>query len=125
MFRPKIYVSMVIVYVAFLLGGCSKEAPQKTASGTPAASSIEQGQMPDGEALYKQFCASCHPDGGNVNDPKMNLHGAAMRANRITTPDDVVRIMRTPISRMIRFDAAMLPDREARAIGEYVLKTFK
>jgi cytochrome c6 len=116
---------MVIVYAVCLMSGCSKETPQKTASGTPAAPAVEQGQMPDGEALYKQYCASCHPDGGNVNDPKMNLHGSAMRANRITTPDDVVRIMRTPISRMIRFDAAMLPDREARAIGEYVLKTFK
>jgi cytochrome c6 len=105
------------------MGGCSKEASQKPLETTAAAPGAQL-PTPDGGALFKQYCSGCHPDGGNVNDPKMNLHRSAMRANHITTPEDVVRVMRNPISRMIRFDAAALPDREAHAIAEYVLKTF-
>jgi cytochrome c6 len=81
--------------------------------------------VPDGEALFRQYCASCHPDGGNVSDPERTLYGSVLKKKQITTPDHVVRVMRRPLSRMIRFDAATLPDREARAIAEYVLKTFK
>ena len=118
-------VSILVGCIACLMGGCSKEASQTIPSLTSTVPvTVPQGNVADGAALFKQYCSSCHPDGGNVNDPKMNLHGTAMRANRITTPEDVVRVMRTPISRMIRFDATMLPDREARAIAEYVLKTF-
>lgn len=124
MSRIVIFVSMFFSCVTCFVVGCSKEASQKPVASTATAPGTQVPVL-DGEILFKQYCSSCHPDGGNVNDPKMNLHGSAMRANRITTPDDVVRIMRQPISRMIRFDATMLPDREARAIAEYVLKTFK
>jgi cytochrome c6 len=48
-----------------------------------------------------------------------------LKKNNITTPDDIVRIMRKPLSRMIRFDASTLSDKDARAIAEYVLKTFR
>jgi cytochrome c6 len=78
-----------------------------------------------GEELFKQYCSSCHPDGGNVSDPERSLRGSALRSHHITRPRDIVRIMRTPISRMISFDAATLSDNDATAIADYVLYTFK
>jgi len=75
--------------------------------------------------LFKQYCSSCHPDGGNVSDPQRPLYGSALRRNHITKPEDIVRILRNPLSRMIRFDVSTLSDKDARAIAEYVLATFK
>ena len=112
-----------------LLCGCSNEAPRKTEAPRSIpllqAASTTQGQTQTGEELFRQFCHNCHPDGGNVSDPKRSLHGSALRKNHITTPQDIVRIMRNPQSRMIRFDAATVSDREARLIAEYVLTTFR
>jgi len=106
-----------------LLCGCSKEAP-RTAPVQQAAAN-PQGQTQTGEELFRQFCHNCHPDGGNVSDPKMTLHGSALRKNHITKPDDIVRIMRNPLSRMIRFDKETVSDKDARVIAEYVLTTFR
>lgn len=115
-----------MLVTACLLTACSKETPQKTASSVPPqAASITPEQQQSGEALFKQFCSSCHPDGGNVSDPKKSLHGAALRKNSITTADDIVRIMRNPGARMLRFDAATISDRDAHIIADYVLKTFR
>lgn len=95
---------------------------QKKHVSPPAAS--RQEQLARGEQLFKQYCAACHPDGGNVSDPARNLRRSTLQANRITKPEDIIKIMRKPISRMIRFDAATLSDQDARAIADYVLETF-
>jgi cytochrome c6 len=114
----------LLAMVTGSLTACSKEEPQKAVSpGGTAISTPESGR--DGEALFKQYCAPCHPNGGNVNDPDRTLYGSALKSNHITTPEDIVRIMRRPLSRMIRFDAATISDRDARVIAEFVLKNFK
>jgi cytochrome c6 len=99
------------------------EAP-RTASAHQAGLS-PQGQAQTGEELFRQFCNNCHPDGGNVSDPERTLHGSVLRKNHITKPEDIVRIMRTPLSRMIRFDAEAISDKDARTIAEYILTTFR
>lgn len=126
MFMMTTKAGAAVLVTACLLTACSKETPQKTASSVPPqAASITPEQQQSGEALFKQFCSSCHPDGGNVSDPKKSLHGAALRKNSITTADDIVRIMRNPGARMLRFDAATISDRDAHIIADYVLKTFR
>ncbi len=105
------------------LSGCSQEttrSPENTPAkvDTPPASA-------SGEELFKRYCSSCHPNGGNVSDPQRTLFSSALKRNHITTPDDIVRVMRHPISRMIRFDEGTLSNQDARAIAEYVLTTFK
>lgn len=125
MTRRAVAICMSMVCAVCFTSACSREVPQKTGTGAVKPVPDPQGRALDGEALFKQYCATCHPDGGNVNDPKRNLRGSTLRANHITSSEDIVRILRNPISRMIRFDAAMLPDSEARAIAGYVLKTFK
>jgi len=105
-----------------VLCGCSKEAPR---TATVPAGPIPQGQTQTGEELFRQFCHNCHPDGGNVSDPKRSLHGSVLRKNHITKPEDIVRIMRNPLSRMIRFDEGTITDKDARTIAEYILNTFR
>jgi cytochrome c6 len=122
----KMVVLLVISVVA--LSGCSKETPQKATgtAGTVATSAPDiQEPVRDGEALFKQYCASCHPNGGNVSDPKRALYGSILKSRHIATPEDIVRIMRNPKSRMIRLDPSTLSDKDARVIADYVLKTFK
>jgi cytochrome c6 len=125
MFRRMAKACVVLVMSSGLVAGCSKDESRKPAAAPPASAPGSHGSAPDGEALFRQYCASCHPDGGNVSDPERTLYGSVLKKKHITTPDHIVRVMRSPLSRMIRFDAATLPDREARAIAEYVLKTFK
>ncbi|MBC8019133.1 MAG: cytochrome c [Verrucomicrobia bacterium] len=119
----------IVTFAASLLAGCAKEAPQKTETGQVAVAvpvaTKSSDMLRSGEALFKQYCSSCHPDGGNVSDPRRPLYGSALKRNHITKPEDIVKIMRNPLSRMIRFDVSTLSDKDARIIAEYILATFK
>jgi cytochrome c6 len=125
MFRRMAGIFLLLTVSVGMMTGCSRDdaqAPTVTTAGS-AATVLDTAQ--DGEALFKQYCAACHPNGGNVSDPGKSLYASSLKRNHITTPEDVVRIMRNPRSRMIRLDAATLPERDAQTIAEYVLKTFK
>lgn len=119
----KVYVWLALSSAA--LAGCSQDESRQVTVTPVAATPSAQGAPRDGAALFKQYCAACHPDGGNVSDPKRTLYGSALKKNHISTCEDIVRIMRNPRSRMIRFDPSTLSDRDARTIAEYVLKTFR
>lgn len=125
MLRRMMEISVLLALSAGILTGCSTREPEKAAVNPAGPAATTREPVRDGESLFKQYCASCHPDGGNVSDPGRTLRGSALRRNHITTPEDIVRIMRNPISRMIRFDESTLSDRDARAIADYILKTFK
>jgi len=122
--RRMIGIGLVVAASCVALAGCSKNEQQSPAL-QPVTASNTQEPGRDGAALFRQYCSSCHPDGGNVSDPKRTLHGSVLRSNGITTPEDVIKIMRNPLSRMIRFDPSTLSDKDARAIAEYILVTFK
>jgi cytochrome c6 len=107
------------------LAGCSRDESQKPAAAPSKSALNSREPLRDGVALFTQYCAVCHPDGGNASDPGRTLYGPVLKKHNITTPDDIVRIMRKPQSRMIRFDASTLSDKDARAIAEYVLKRFR
>lgn len=85
----------------------------------------ESKSMKEGEELFKQHCASCHPDGGNIVNPKKTLKGADLKANKVKGEKDIVKLMRHPGPGMQSFDAKAIPDRQAKMIAEYVLKEFK
>lgn len=115
-------VVCILALTMLFAAGCGREQateskpPQKTVAMLPPTA---------GAQLFRQFCANCHPDGGNISDPARTLHARALRARNITTSAEIVKVMRNPASRMIRFDTETLPDREASAIAEYVMTTFK
>jgi cytochrome c6 len=92
---------------AFAVGGLAAEAKGK------------------GEALFKEKCAACHPDGGNIMNAKKTLKKKDLAANKIRSAADMVKYMRNPGPGMTKFDAKSLPDKDAKEIAAYVLKTFK
>jgi cytochrome c6 len=78
-----------------------------------------------GEALFKQKCSICHPDGGNVMNAKKTLHKADLAANKVKTPADVVKLMRKPGAGMPAIDIKTISDADAKKIAEYIFSTFK
>jgi cytochrome c6 len=78
-----------------------------------------------GEALFKQHCATCHPAGGNIVNPKLTLQKKDLDRQGIKNWEGVVKYMRKPGPGMPAFDAKTIADKDAKAIAEYVLKTFK
>jgi cytochrome c6 len=88
-----------------------------TASAVAAATS--------GEDLFKLHCAACHADGGNIINPKKTLKKADLEANGVKSSKDIIGKMRKPGQGMTTFDATAIPDKDAKAIADYILKTFK
>ncbi|MGC2063109.1 MAG: c-type cytochrome [Thermodesulfovibrionales bacterium] len=87
------------------------------------ATAKEKGKK--GEALFKQHCSLCHPDGGNNVNPQKTLQKKDREANGVKAAADIVGKMRNPGTGMTKFDEQTLPAKDAKAIAEYILKTFK
>ncbi len=85
----------------------------------------KEGKKMSGEAAFKEHCAVCHPDGGNVVNPKKTLHKKDRDANNVKKVEDIMKLVRNPGPGMTKFDEKTLPDREAKEIAKYILKTFK
>ena len=115
--------ALTVLALAATFTGCRKQEPQK--AGPPPAAQPAATAAPSGEALFRQHCAVCHPDGGNIVKPEYTLHAKALAAHRIGKAADIVGRMRNPGPGMTRFDAATVSDAEATAIAEYILATFK
>jgi len=71
-----------------------------------------------GEAIFKAKCASCHPDGGNIINPKETLKG-------IKDPKMITSKIRKGGGGMTAFDAKAISDADAKAVADYIIKTFK
>ena len=78
-----------------------------------------------GEQAFMKNCAVCHPNGGNIINPEDTLGKKVMATKGIRTFADIIGKMRNPGPGMTQFDAKTIPDNEAKAIAEYILKTFK
>jgi len=77
-----------------------------------------------GEALFKQHCAVCHVNGGNIINPQKTLSKKDRQANNVKSVEDILKKVRNPGPGMTQFDTKALPDKDARKIAEYILKTF-
>jgi cytochrome c6 len=71
-----------------------------------------------GEAIFKEKCASCHPNGGNVINPKEQIKG-------MKDPKIIVAKIRKGGGGMPVFDQKVVTDADAKAIADYIIKTFK
>lgn len=78
-----------------------------------------------GAAEFSEHCAVCHPEGGNIINPAKTLQKKDLDANGVKKSADIVKIMRNPGPGMTKFDKKTVPDKEAKAIADYILKTFK
>lgn len=111
--KKSLAVSVVAVSIcAFIAGGAlaAEDKARKTNSG---------------EAEFKEHCAVCHPEGGNIVNPARTLHKKDLDANGILKPADIIAKMRNPGPGMTKFDKATVNDKEALAIAKYILKAFK
>lgn len=82
-------------------------------------------QKISGEKEFKEHCAACHPRGGNIINSQKTLHKKDREANKVMTADDIIGKMRNPGPEMTQFDKGTISDEEARAIADYILRTFK
>ena len=92
---------------------------------TSGFADTKKGEKIDGAKEFKEHCAVCHPDGGNIINPKKTLSKKDREANGIKSASDIVKNMRKPGPGMTAFDAKTISDKEAKAIADYILKTFK
>jgi cytochrome c6 len=85
----------------------------------------EPAKSESGEALFKHHCSVCHPDGGNMVSPNKTLHKQSLKVNNIKKARDIINKMRNPGPGMTKFDEKTIPDKDAKRIAEYILKSFK
>ena len=71
-----------------------------------------------GEEIFKAKCASCHPDGGNIMNPKETLKG-------MKNPKEIINKTRKGGGGMPAFDAKAISDADAKLMADYIIKTFK
>lgn len=74
---------------------------------------------------FDKHCAVCHPGGGNIINKDKFIGKSALAKNGIKNWKAIVDKMRNPGPGMTKFEKKDISDKEARAIAEYVLKTFK
>ena len=84
----------------------------------------DTGGKMDAKAEFEKHCAVCHPGGTNIVNKEKPLNKAALSKNGIKSWKDIVAKMRNPGPGMTKFDKKEISDKEAKAIAEYVLKTF-
>ncbi len=78
-----------------------------------------------GEELFKKHCAVCHPAGRNIVNPQKPLSKKEREASKVATVEDIVKLMRNPGPGMVKFGDKTISEEDAKAIAEYILKTFK
>ncbi len=78
-----------------------------------------------GEALFQQNCSPCHANGGNIINPEFTLQKKDRERHGVKAAADIIARMRNPGPGMTKFDAATIPDKQAKEIAEYIIKTFK
>jgi cytochrome c6 len=74
-----------------------------------------------GEALYKQYCAGCHPKGGNVIKSNSVLKGSPYLKNE----QKFAAWLRKPVQPMPPFPPAKISDAEAKDLLTYILEQLK
>lgn len=84
-----------------------------------------KGAKIDAKQEFEKHCAVCHPNGGNIVNAQKTLARKSLEANGVKGVKGVVAKMRNPGPGMTAFDEKTISAKEATAIAEYILKTFK
>ncbi|GAM11094.1 cytochrome c6-like [Geobacter sp. OR-1] len=84
-----------------------------------------KGETIDGKKEFEKHCAMCHPNGGNIVNAQKPLNMQSLKANGVKGVKGIIAKMRKPGPGMTAFDDKTIPNKEAKAIAEYILKTFK
>ena len=102
---------LIFVFVCFLTGAgvSAKEASKESRGGK----------------LFMKHCSKCHPDGGNVVTVTKSLNPKGREANNVKTEEDIIKLMRSPGPGMVKFGTEVISEKDAKAIAEYIMMTFK
>jgi cytochrome c6 len=92
---------------------------------TTSIADTKKGQKIDGKKEFEEHCAVCHKDGGNIVNAAKTLNKKDREANGVKNAKDIIALMRKPGPGMTAFDKKTISDKEAKAIADYILKTFK
>ncbi len=98
-------------------------AGEKTSS-TEKSPVVSEETLREGKYLFLKNCNVCHLEGGNVINPEKTLHKEHLKKHGITTPEDIVKIMRDPGPGMRTFGEDKISDEDAKKIAYYILNTF-
>jgi cytochrome c6 len=90
-----------------------------------AFADAKKGEKIDGKAEFEEHCAVCHPNGGNIINQAKGIGKKQLEANGVKGAKGIVGKMRKPGPGMTQFDKKAISDKEAKAIADYILKTFK
>ena len=88
-------------------------------------SAKEASKESHGKKLFMKHCSKCHPDGGNVVTVTKSLNPKDREANNVKTEEDIIRLMRKPGPGMVKFGTKVISEKDAKAIAEYIMMTFK
>jgi cytochrome c6 len=95
------------------------------AFATAGFADTKKGQKIDGKKEFEEHCVVCHKDGGNMVNPAKTLSKKDREANGVKNAKDIMAKMRNPGPGMTAFDKKTISDKEAKAIADYILKTYK
>ena len=83
-----------------------------------------KGEKIDGKKEYEEHCAACHPNGGNIVNAQKTLARKSLQASGKMSSKAIIATLRNPGPGMTRFDEKTISNKEAKAIADYILKTF-
>ncbi len=110
-------MKMLMIKSVLLLAGCLFAA-----SGY---CDTKKGEKISGKNEFEKHCAVCHPNGGNTINKMKPLYKKELRANGVKNAKDIIAKIRNPGPGMTKFDEKNISNAEAKAIAEYIQKTFK
>lgn len=96
-----------------------------TVSGAWSVNSEASTYRIKGENEFKEHCASCHADGSNIIQADKTLFRKDREKHGVKSVADIVSLMRKPGEGMTTFDKKTVSDKKAKAIADYIIKTFK
>jgi cytochrome c6 len=88
-------------------------------------SDTKKGEKISGKNEFEEHCAVCHPNGGNTINKMKPLHKKELKANGVKSAKDIIVKIRNPGPGMTKFDEKTISNAEAKAIAEYIQKTFR
>jgi cytochrome c6 len=92
---------------------------------TSGQADTKKGAKINGANEFKEHCAVCHPNGGNIINPQKKLDKKSLAADNVKTTKDIINKMRNPGPGMTKFDTKSISNKEAKAIADYIQKAFK
>jgi cytochrome c6 len=125
---------MVFTPIKWMLSGRKNMKKRITAAvsiltlalfATAAFADTKKGGKVNGKKEFEEHCVICHKDGGNMITPTKTLSKKDREANGVKSAKDIIKLIRKPGAGMTAFDSKTVSDKEAKAIADYILKTFK